>query len=180
MSEIKLPFTQTVGKIIAGVIVVLMLGGYFLYFGARSSLSDLRKDMETLKDKHAQTETELTTIKNKYDSVYNNVKQMTENLQDSLIKYRECEQKLLSLQAKYNAISQQPPSSTSAPSAPAAPTAPSTAPESPPPSSPTGTSPEGMTPPASPAETNSMAPSTSGTNPTAPTTSSSTATMSTP
>ena len=65
MSEIKLPFTQTVGMFIAAIIVIVTLGGYVLFFKSQSRLNAQIKAAEELKQKYSQMDSALNEMKTK-------------------------------------------------------------------------------------------------------------------
>lgn len=143
MSEMKLPFTEKVAKIIVAVVIILLLGGYVLYFSAKGRLHAQGKELEALKTEYATVKQSFSEIKTKYDGMVLDIKQMTDTVQNNMIKYQECQQKLNALEAKYESMKTSPPvqkapqsaeQSTPSSSAPTAPTTPAepTAPASPP------------------------------------------------
>lgn len=110
MSEIKLPFTEKIAKIIAIIVIVALFGGYALYFSAKGRFHAQGKELEKLKAEYAQVKETLGDIKTKYNAVSLDIKQMTDSVHDNLLKYQECQQKLNALEAKYESMRATTPS----------------------------------------------------------------------
>lgn len=110
MSEIKLPFTEKVAKIIAVVVIIALFGGYTLYFSSKGRLHAQTKELEKLRTEYAEIKGSLSDIKTKYDAVSLDMKQMTDSVHDNVLKYQECQQKLNALEAKYESMRVNTPS----------------------------------------------------------------------
>lgn len=144
MSEIKLPFTQNIGMIIAGVIIVVAIGGYVLFFQSQSRLNEQIKETEALRDKTTQSDRSFNEIKAKYDAASMDVKKFQDETQNAQLRIQECQQKLEAAQAKLEAAAttQHPVRQLESGSA----TTPSTATPTPAPTQPTTPPPATITP----------------------------------
>lgn len=107
MSEIKLPFTQTVGIIIAAIILIVTLGGYVLFFKSQSRLNAQIKAAEELKQKYSQMDSTLNEMKTKNDNAYEDMKKVLDELQVSKTKYQDCQQKYDALESRCDALQRQ-------------------------------------------------------------------------
>lgn len=106
-SEIKLPFTQTVGKIIAGIALVVAVGGYILFFQSQGRVRDITKTADEAKEKQFQAEAALSELKTKYNNIYDDMKKMGDDSQNNKLRAQDCQQKLEALEIKYDTLSRQ-------------------------------------------------------------------------
>lgn len=129
MSEIKLPFTQTVGMIIAAATIIIALGGYILYFNSLSRLKAQVKTVEEIKEKYSLSDKMLSDMKTKYDNVYGDMQKIMDELQTAKQRAQDCQLKLNSLENNYDALTRKnelsAPATTATPPAGTAPATPS-------------------------------------------------------